>query len=345
MKEGNLVEKFLIPPFSILDTKQKYWMYRRNEWKSLGIKSEVGRGDTVTTKGHGLAENTDRINATEDRYAKKRKKQKMANPSSEKNFGSNPDFANHRKAKYNDVSIFDPVLTETLYLWFTPNNGKILDPFAGGSVRGIVANYLGFDYTGIDLREEQVVSNQEQARDILPENEPNWIIGDSTKIDSLIPEEEKFDLVFTCPPYYDLEVYSELEEDLSTMDWEQFLEMYKVIIQKSLSKLKENRFAIYVISDVRDKEGFYRLLPEFTKWYFQEQGAKFYNEFVIANSVGSLPIRVGNSFKNNRKNGRMHQYALVFYKGDPKEIRNVLDIENIQYVKIGDQPGKIKKFW
>lgn len=36
------------------------------------------------------------------------------------------------------TSIFDPVLCELAYRWFSPVGGLILDPFAGGSVRGIV---------------------------------------------------------------------------------------------------------------------------------------------------------------------------------------------------------------
>ena len=51
----------------------------------------------------------------------------------------------------NTVSIFDPVLCELMYDWFVPKGGKILDPFAGGSVRGIVAEEMGYKYVGIDL--------------------------------------------------------------------------------------------------------------------------------------------------------------------------------------------------
>src|SRR5690348_7500784 len=58
------------------------------------------------------------------------------------------------------TSIFDPVLCELSYRWFCPPGGKILDPFAGGSVRGIVASCLGFEYTGVELRAEQVAANQ-----------------------------------------------------------------------------------------------------------------------------------------------------------------------------------------
>lgn len=43
-----LEEKFGIPPFSIFDTMQGYWRNRVNEWKKLGIKSELGREDNLT---------------------------------------------------------------------------------------------------------------------------------------------------------------------------------------------------------------------------------------------------------------------------------------------------------
>lgn len=41
---GNLAERFLIPPFSVFDTRQGYWQDRKRAWLSLGIQSELGRG-------------------------------------------------------------------------------------------------------------------------------------------------------------------------------------------------------------------------------------------------------------------------------------------------------------
>ena len=65
------------------------------------------------------------------------------------------------EVRANYTSIFDPALCEVLYKWFCPDKGKILDPFAGGSVRGIVANFLGYEYTGIDIRKEQIDHSRE----------------------------------------------------------------------------------------------------------------------------------------------------------------------------------------
>ncbi len=48
------------------------------------------------------------------------------------------------------TSIFDPVLCELAYRWWCPPGGTVLDPFAGGLVRGLVACHErhGLGYVG-----------------------------------------------------------------------------------------------------------------------------------------------------------------------------------------------------
>jgi len=46
---GSLSERFLIPPFSVLDARQGYWQERKRAWLSLGIQSELGRGHSPST--------------------------------------------------------------------------------------------------------------------------------------------------------------------------------------------------------------------------------------------------------------------------------------------------------
>lgn len=216
------------------------------------------------------------------------------------------------------TSIFDPVLCELGYRWFTPKTeSNIFDPFAGGSVRGIVAKVLGHNYTGIDLRAEQVSANYANAREI-GLSDINWICDDSLNIDHHI-EDESQDLLFTCPPYADLEVYSDDERDISNMSYEEFAEVYSEILKRSARKLKDNRFAVVTISDVRDKKGFYRDLTGLTKQAFSEEGLFFYNDMILLNTAGSAALRARQSM-NNRKVVRIHQNVLVFYKGNPQKI-------------------------
>jgi len=214
-------------------------------------------------------------------------------------------------------SIFDPVLCELAYRWFCPPGGLVLDPFAGGSVRGIVAAKCGRRYIGIDLSPRQVEANREQARVICAGGEmPTWAIGDAADLAGLDCEA---DFVFSCPPYGDLEVYSDNPADLSTMEHTNFIWAYRKIIDLAIEKLKEDRFASFVVGDYRDKQGFYRKFPGATVEAFTEAGAGLYNEAILVTAAGSLPIRAGKQFASSRKLGKTHQNVLVFCKGDPRK--------------------------
>lgn len=291
-KQKLLRDEFIEPPFSVLDTKGANWTQRKNKWKRLGIKSEIGRDSVVMHIGT-------------DTYRQISKKE---------GYNNREDY----------VSIFDPVLCELMYKWFCPDGGKILDPFAGGSVRGIVAGYLGFSYLGIDLRKEQIDSNREQANDIINSDDciiPRWLVGDSnTVLDDI--DNNYYDLVFTCPPYADLEKYSDMPQDLSNMDYSLFSETYKSIIEKSAQKLKKGGFMVIVIGEIRrkdDPEGAYLGLVPMTINYCINGGLKYYNEAILLNPVASASARATRYMKS-KKLAKIHQNVLIFKKSNSRDI-------------------------
>ena len=275
-----LRETFIEPPFSVLDTKSGNWQRRKREWHKIGMKSELGRDVLTFTIGT-------------------------------KSYKNKEDYNDEESTKLN-TSIFDPALCEVLYKWFCPEGGTILDPFAGGSVRGIVAHYLDYKYTGIDIRPEQIESNREQGVDILDEdNQPNWIAGDSDK--ALDDITEKYDLVFSCPPYADLEVYSDMEGDISNMDYVEFMAAYKSIIKKSCDLLNDGGYAVFVVGEVRGKNGNYIGFVPDTIEAFEEAGLGFYNEAILLNAIASASMRA-NGYMRNQKLVKVHQNILVFKK-------------------------------
>ena len=217
----------------------------------------------------------------------------------------------------NTVSIFDATLCEKMYDWFCPKEGRVLDPFAGGSVRGIVATEMGFIYNGIDLSDEQIEANKKQS------DKPNWITGDSEwVIDSIYDKTQDF--VFTCPPYYDLEKYTNNPEDLSNMDADSFDKKYYSILKKAAAKLKDNRFFAVVVSEVREqsvtgnyKIGKYKGLVWKTIRACEEAGLHFYNDMILFNSQHQASRVVDTYFERNRKVASVHQNILVFVKGNP----------------------------
>jgi hypothetical protein len=275
-----LTDEFLIPPISVFDTRQGYWQDRKRAWKSLGISSDVGRDEALL--GQGLKQ-----------LAEKQGSKTLTG-----------------------TSIFDPVLCEVMYKWFNVHEGSIFDCFAGGSVRGIVAEKLGYKYTGIDLRKEQIEANILNAQEM--GLNPTWICDDSLNAD-LYVEDDSVDLLFSCPPYADLEVYSDDERDISNMDYEQFKEVYRKIIDISCRKVKNDRFAIFVVGDVRDKKGYYRNFIDYTKECFNKNGFMTYNEIILLEQLGTIPLRARYVFKK-RKVAKAHQNILIFYKGDINNI-------------------------
>jgi 1-aminocyclopropane-1-carboxylate deaminase/D-cysteine desulfhydrase-like pyridoxal-dependent ACC family enzyme len=151
---------------------------------------------------------------------------------------------------------------------------------------------------------------------------PQWATGDSVDCQSLAPGE--YDLVFSCPPYADLEVYSDDPRDLSAKAKESyglFLESYRAIIRNSCAMLKPGRFACFIVGDVRDKDGNYLNFVSDTIAAFRDAGLHFYNEIILVTSCGSLAIRVGKQFSGYRKVGKTHQNVLVFLKGKCSEVK------------------------
>lgn len=269
---------FGVAPFSILNTVDGDWQKRKKRWNVL-----------INDKGQ----------AREGVLGGSESKKDVMN-------------------KMQGSSILDAVLAELMIKWFTEENFKTFDPFAGDTVFGFVSAFLKRPFEGIELREEQASFNQLQC-DVngLP---AKYFCDSSENMDKYIENESK-DFIFSCPPYADLEVYSDLEDDLSTMNHEDFFKMYCKILQNTYSKLKNDRFAVVVTSEVRNKKGEYIQLVGKTIALMVEAGYMFYNDIILVNSVGTLPMRTGRHMNSGRKVGRRHQNVLVFYKGDLKKIK------------------------
>lgn len=313
----SLMDRYIVPPFTTLDRRAGYWQSQAKRWKKLGIKSELGR----EASGGAFKDLGSIVNS--EAYT-------------EQSGGIGETLTD-------GMSIFDPVICELVYEWFCPNDiatpkenrpGVVLDPFAGGSVRGIVAGCLGRAYFGVDLSKDQVEANREQAREIFWQYDtrhipPSWINADSRQV---APELESMDLcpdlIFTCPPYGDLEVYSEDPHDLSTMDEDEFVQAYREIIRDAVWILNDDRFACIVVGNYRDKHGHLRDLMGLTVRAFEAAGARYYNEAVILDPIGSAAVRAKRQFSAKRKLVRVHQSLLVFVKGDEAKATDAVRKEN-----------------
>ena len=308
--EGGLSARFIVPPFSVLDTRQGYWQERKKLWNErIGDQGE-SRTNTLRTSM-----------SVDDPsyYRQKTGAEKLAGRKLTKEEFER-DYYVRRTNMPAGVSLLDPVLSELVVHWFGIQGGKAFDTFAGDSVFGFVSSASGMSFTGIELRPEQARLNQERVDgEALP---ARYICDDGRNVCKHI-EEESQDLFFSCPPYFDLEVYSDDPHDASNQDT--YGEFYKILhtaFLHAVTRLKQNRFAVVVAGDVRDKKtSAYYGFPQDIIRTFREAGLHYYNDMVLVEVSGSAAIRANNQMKH-RKPVKMHQQVMVFYKGNPREIKN-----------------------
>ena len=326
---GRLRQRFGCPPFSVLNARDGLWQQRKRAWIGLGIKSEEGRtqeGPYHLGKGGGTL-----LEYTSDTRKRGRKlgtcgeNTRQIQRGEYIGFDGKPNTSGKGSDCTSGTSVFDPVLCELIYNWWCPLGGIVVDPFAGGSVRGIVASVLGLKYWGCELRPEQVEANKRQLTEVIRGRyKPRWVCGDST--DELF-RSPRADFLFSCPPYGNLEKYSEDPRDLSNMSYEDFLSCYEAIVDGACKQLKDHRFACFVVANYRDCGT--RMTRNFvgdTIVAFEKAGLDFYTEAVLVTSVGSAAMRVEGTFvRGKRKLVRTHQNVLVFIKGSPKRAVSVIE--------------------
>jgi DNA modification methylase len=144
---------------------------------------------------------------------------------------------------------------------------------------------------------------------------PIWITGNSYDVVELAGAHAPFDLVFTCPPYYDLERYSDDKADLSNLpEYDDFRSAYRTIIAECSRLLADDRYAVFVVGEIRDHNGHYRNFVGDTIKAWCDAGLWYYNEAVLLTAIGTLPVRAGRIFEATRKLGKTHQNVVMFDK-------------------------------
>lgn len=312
-KDGSLNERFVVPPFSILDTRKGYWQARKKLWRDIIGDMGESRNDTLITSPEIKYK---------DLYLKTRKHREELGITFKEYLDKYvSDEVKEREASKvlsAGVSLLDPVMAEIVCKWFGTQGCNTFDCFAGDSVFGYVSAYLGNDFIGIELRPEQAEINNERVEGMTA----RYINDDGQNVANHLQPESQ-DLLFSCPPYFDLEVYSDLPNDASNQgSYEDFIGILRNAFSAALGCLKNDRFAVIVVGDVRNKKtGCYYDFCGDIKRIFRENGAELYNEIILVETGASTALRAGR-YMESRKVAKMHQNILVFYKGNTKNIKS-----------------------
>lgn len=298
-----LADRFIVPPFTVLDTRQGEWQARKKVWSEYLKEEGESRENTLS--------------------------------------GSDHESSIYQNMK-GGVSLFNPVIAEVMFHWFSPEKGNILDPFAGDIRKGAVAGFLKHNFTGIEIRPEQFDINNNQIKRLKLNDNVKYICDSGTNLLKHI-EEKSQDLIFSCPPYYDLEEYSKMEDDASNQEtYQDFIKILDDAFSDGIKTLKDNRFAVVVVGDLRNKDGYYYNFHEDIKYIFNKSGMLLYNELILVEPIGLNAMRANATMKS-RKVPKVHQNILVFYKPETKELPKIESIYRKIFVFYKGNINDIKK--
>jgi transposase len=154
---------------------------------------------------------------------------------------------------------FSPAIAKHIYQTYLPKGGSVLDFSAGygGRVLGCAASGLCGEYVGVDPLLESYQSFTRMTEEVcrwesLPTDTFRLI---NQPFEDLTFEHGHFDLVFSSPPYYGLELYSE-DNTQSIKRYPEYstwlTEFWFTVLSRSFDCLKVGGCLAFSLSDYRD---------------------------------------------------------------------------------------------
>ena len=168
-------------------------------------------------------------------------------------------------------------------------NGKVLSIYISCDVNGAVS-VINWGCMPKLQKKANFIGNN--LADMIPEI---MVCGDSRNVATIAGQyREEFDLVLTDPPYFDMmnrkkwgqkkklygadnaTPFSDMEEDISNLDYENFLETLKDILASTVKLLKKNKYLIVFCRDLQPTDRWH--MP----WaHHQDRGHKYGSWFAV----------------------------------------------------------------
>jgi DNA modification methylase len=229
----------------------------------------------------------------------------------------NQTFRKDHKSIYTGThSVFPAPLMEMIIVRYAGKVGNtILDAFAGGPPRGLVSAIMGYKYTGIEIRREQIREN-ETTLSSLKIKGASYVLGDGRHLDGV----GQYDVAITCPPYFNLEQYSDNKDDLSNhSSYNEFNASMWLCANAHYNHLKPGAFVCIIVGLFRDKKtGELIDFPAHTVENFREAGFIYWQHIILSKNFASAAVRASNAWLGHKLVPR-HENLLIFRKPDEKD--------------------------
>jgi len=168
------------------------------------------------------------------------------------------------RGKSGGLSTFPPGLARFIVDYYSEKGETILDPCAGHNSRMQVTYEMGRNYIGYDVSKEFMKFNREVESIITGKSDQALMFTPKETItlreqtsEKLVENDSSIDMIYTSPPYWDIEYYGEEPEQLGFgRTYTEFMSGIQKILDECHRVLKPERYCIFNINDFR-KNGVY----------------------------------------------------------------------------------------
>lgn len=212
-------------------------------------------------------------------------------------------------------SEFNPDLAKRIIEYWSNPSDLILDPFAGRSTRMVITNLCNRSYLGYEISSkafDDLMTKKHTPQQRLTSFNTSIDIKHADGCSLTDLADESVDMVFTCPPYWDLEKYESCTGQLSDCStYTTYLSKLNECLYRCNDVLKRDKFAVFVVADFR-KDGFKCLHKDLID-------LALFNKFrlwdIVINVLNSpfAWCQIGKCEKQ-RYTSKTHEYILVFKK-------------------------------
>lgn len=221
------------------------------------------------------------------------------------------------------ASVLDPFVCELILKLFMPKNGKsVYNPFGGGVQMGFISGFYGYEYLSTEIRQNQCDANNAICKEFQMQN-VEWKLHDSSKY---FNPEKKYDLIFSCPPYYKVETYLDYdgkspEGELNSIDtYDDFRDTLFEGYSKAIDMLDDNRFIVIMTGDSRDSNGAYYCVEAEHELFLKSKGLHVYNRIVYLETQFTRAMQTKSTIRT-RKLPKCEQKIIVAFKGNLNNIK------------------------
>ena len=153
---------------------------------------------------------------------------------------------------------WSPYIPRNLLLRYSKEKDLVLDQFVGGGTTLVEAKLLNRNSIGIDINPSSIKLCKKAIAFSAPKSGKVTLIkGNAQKLTKI--NDNSIDFICTHPPYANIIKYSDgINNDLSLLKVNDFIEAMKPVASESYRVLKENKYCAILIGDTR-KNG--RVIP------------------------------------------------------------------------------------